>query len=137
MEVLERRVRGAEGEWWFRYTVSQDLPTLATDALIAGWDSQSLRLLAGEPLHAYSLDLGDLFEKAMLSTPTARGYSTTTMPVQLDAAMPIYTTETTHVTANAPPTIHRTRRHLLGATAATTATSVPTTGTNRTTDARW
>lgn len=66
MEELERRVRGAEGEWWFRHTVSQDLPTLATDALVAGWDSQSLRVLAGEPLKAYYLDLGDLFEKALL-----------------------------------------------------------------------
>ncbi len=66
MEELERRVRGAEGEWWFRHTVSQDLAGLATDALVEGWDSQSLRVLAGEPSNAYDLDLGDLFEKAIL-----------------------------------------------------------------------
>ena len=66
VETLERRFRGAEGEWWFRHTVSQDLPTLATDALVAGWDTQSLRVLAGEPSNAYYLDLGDLFEKALL-----------------------------------------------------------------------
>jgi hypothetical protein len=65
VEELERRFRGAEGEGWFRHTVSQDLPALATDALVAGWDSQSLRVLAGEPSNAYYLDLGDLFEKAL------------------------------------------------------------------------
>jgi hypothetical protein len=65
MEELERRIRGAEGEWRFRHTVGQDLPALATDALVEGWDSQSLRVLAGEPSNAYYLDLGDLFEKAM------------------------------------------------------------------------
>lgn len=65
MAELERRIRGAEGEWQSRHTVSQDLPALATDALVEGCDSQSLRVLAGEPPNAYYLDLGDLFEKAM------------------------------------------------------------------------
>ena len=72
VETLERRFRGAEGEWWFRHTVSQDLPTLATDALVAGWDSQSLRVLAGEPSSGYYLDLGDLFEKALSELGRAR-----------------------------------------------------------------
>lgn len=66
MDDLERRIRGAEGEWYFRRMVSQDLPTLATDAMVAGWDGQSLRVLAGEPSNAYDLDMGDLFAKAML-----------------------------------------------------------------------
>jgi hypothetical protein len=66
VEELERRIRGAEGEWWFRHTVSQDLPGLATDALVAGWDGQSLRVLAGEPSDTDHRDLGDLFEKAVL-----------------------------------------------------------------------
>lgn len=66
VEELERRFRGAEGEWWLRRTVSQDLPRLATDALVAGWDTQSLRVLAGEPANAYSSDLGDLFQRALV-----------------------------------------------------------------------
>jgi hypothetical protein len=64
-EALEWRVRGAEGEWFERHTISQDLPQLATDALVAGWDTQSLRVLAGEAPDAYPLDLGDLFARAL------------------------------------------------------------------------
>src|SRR3954453_20133435 len=47
-KALEWRVRGAEGEWFERHTISHDLPQLATDVLVAGWDTQSLRVLAGE-----------------------------------------------------------------------------------------
>jgi hypothetical protein len=65
LDALEWRVRGAEGEWYERHTISQDLPRLATDALIAGWDTQSLRVLAGEPSNAYPPDLGDLFARAL------------------------------------------------------------------------
>jgi hypothetical protein len=64
-EALEWRVRGAEGEWYERHTISQDLPQLATDALLAGWDTQSLRVLAGEHSSAYAFDLGDLFARAL------------------------------------------------------------------------
>jgi hypothetical protein len=70
-EDLERRIRGAEGEWGFRRTVSQDPPASATDALVAGWDSQSLRILAGEPSSAYYLDLGDLLGKAIVAVRAA------------------------------------------------------------------
>jgi hypothetical protein len=49
-------VRGAEGEWYERHTISQDLPQLATDALVAGWDTRSLRVLAGEAANAYPPD---------------------------------------------------------------------------------
>ena len=49
LEALEWRVRGAEGEWYERHAIGQDLAQLATDALVAGWDTQSLRVLAGEP----------------------------------------------------------------------------------------
>ena len=65
LEALEWRVRGAEGEWYERYTVSQDLTELATDALAVGWDTPSLRVLAGEDPSAYFLDLGDLFARAL------------------------------------------------------------------------
>jgi hypothetical protein len=64
-QALEWRVRGAEGEWFERHTISQDLPQLATDALVAGWDTQSLRVLAGESPNTYPLDLGDLFARAL------------------------------------------------------------------------
>jgi hypothetical protein len=64
-EALESRVRGAEGEWFERHTISQDLPQLATDALVAGWDTQSLRVLAGEGPNSYPLDIGDLFARAL------------------------------------------------------------------------
>jgi hypothetical protein len=66
LEALEWRVRGAEGEWYERHTISQDLPQLATDALVAGWDTQSLRVLAGEAPNAYPPDLGDLFARGLL-----------------------------------------------------------------------
>jgi hypothetical protein len=65
LESLEWRVSGAEGEWYERHTISQDLPQLATDALVAGWDTQSLRVLAGEPPNAYAHDPGDLFARAL------------------------------------------------------------------------
>lgn len=64
-DELGWRIRGAEGEWFERHTVSQDLPQLATDALVAGWDTQSLRVLAGEPSSAYAPDLGELFARAL------------------------------------------------------------------------
>ena len=72
LDALEWRVRGAEGEWHERHTVSQDLPGLATDALAAGWDAPSLRVLAGEDGSAYPPDLGDLFAQALaeLGRPT-------------------------------------------------------------------
>jgi hypothetical protein len=44
------------------------LPQLATDALVAGWDTQSSRVLAGERPNADPLDLGDLFAPAALIT---------------------------------------------------------------------
>jgi hypothetical protein len=65
IDALEWRVRGAEGEWYERHTISQDLPAIAADALLAGWDTQSLRLLAGENPKAYVFDLGELFARAL------------------------------------------------------------------------
>jgi hypothetical protein len=68
-------VRGAEGEWYERHTISQDLPQLATDALVVGWDTQSLRVLAGESPSAYALDLGDLLARALLELGPSRPIS--------------------------------------------------------------
>jgi hypothetical protein len=65
IDELEWRFRGAEAEWYERHTVSQNLPELATDALVAGWDTQSLRVLAGESPNAFPHDLGDLFARAL------------------------------------------------------------------------
>lgn len=62
---LEWRFLGAESEWYERHTVSQDLPKLATDALVADWDSPTLRVLAGRPASDYYLDLGDLLAKTL------------------------------------------------------------------------
>lgn len=65
VDELEWRFRGAEGEWYERHTVSQDLPRLATDALVAGWDTPTLRVLAGESPDAFPQDLGDMFARVL------------------------------------------------------------------------
>jgi hypothetical protein len=49
MNPLERRLLGAQAELEVADSVSQDLPTLATDALTEGLDTPTLRVLAGEP----------------------------------------------------------------------------------------
>ncbi len=63
---LDWLVFGAEAEWHAVHRISQDVPELATRALIAGWDSPSLRVLAGEPANTYLYDLGELLAKTLL-----------------------------------------------------------------------
>jgi len=72
---FEWRVLGAEAEWYATWRVSQDLPELATNALVQGLDTQSLRLLAGERLTANPIDLGELFARALgeLERPALSG----------------------------------------------------------------
>ncbi len=62
---LEWRLFGAGSEWRARQAVSQDLPALATDALIVGLDSPTLRVLAGEGPDAFAYDLGELLERTL------------------------------------------------------------------------
>jgi hypothetical protein len=63
---LEWRISGAEGEWYDRLAASQDLPALAVDALLAGWDGPTLCVLAGEPAGAFGPHVGELFARAMV-----------------------------------------------------------------------
>lgn len=63
---LEWRLLGAESAWYTEHRVDQDLPQLATDALIAGIDSQSLRVLAGESADAFPYDLGELLAASLI-----------------------------------------------------------------------
>ena len=63
---VDDRLIGAQAELEVFNTVSQDLPLLATDALAAGLDTQTLRVLAGEPSNAFTeLDNRDLFRRVV------------------------------------------------------------------------
>ena len=49
-----------------RHTVNQDLPALAVEAMVAGWDSDSLRVLAGERQSAFNAyNCGELLAKSL------------------------------------------------------------------------
>jgi hypothetical protein len=65
-EALERRLAGAQAELDALNTVGEDLPALATDALVEGLDTPTLRILAGEPSIMFAeFDNRDLFRKVL------------------------------------------------------------------------
>jgi hypothetical protein len=62
---LDWRLLGAEALWHLWRSVDEDLVELATDALVAGLDSPTLRVLAGADPTSYYMDLGDLLAEAL------------------------------------------------------------------------
>jgi hypothetical protein len=64
--VLNERMVGAQAELDALNSVSEDLPALATDALVEGLDTPTLRILAGEPSTSFAaFDNRDLFRKVL------------------------------------------------------------------------
>lgn len=59
------RWEGAEAQWSINRAIIISLPDLAVEAMQAGWDSPSLRVLAGMSMHDDARDLRDTFLSAV------------------------------------------------------------------------